>query len=106
MNIIRPGAQQLKRHCTFTVPMCSICNKEVDKFEMIREGEKTRLVAYCHGSTSETEPFEEWQLDRVYTYRAFSDPKRMVNRGRVLQGPHLNDVKGSWVGRLGKRLGR
>ncbi len=94
--------QELRR-ATFRCPVCEVCNKEVDRFEMVRDGDWTKLVAYCHGDTSETKPFREWEIDYIYSFRAFQDPKRKVNRGRIITPPRLQDLKGSWGGMLGIR---
>jgi len=89
------------RRVTFRTPICHICKKEVDKFEMVRkdnaEGE-LRLIAYCHGDTSESPWLNEHDMDFQYTYKAFIDPRRTTMGGKKILTPDPRDRNGyKWI---------
>lgn len=89
-------AMMPKRRATFQVPVCSICNKEVEKFELVRDGDFSTLVAYCHEDVSTSKPFREEELDKMYTFKAFLDRKRVTFEGTsILKPTDYNQLQGS-----------
>lgn len=93
--------QQLRR-CTFRVPICDICLKEVDKFEQVKGNQigVIKLVAHCHGDTSESPWLDVNKMDSFYTFRAFLDPKRQGRQGRVLKHVDHREIGGyKWLKR-------
>lgn len=90
--IATPNATELRR-VTFTTPICKLCNKEVDKFEMKRDQDKgtIQLVAYCHGDVSTSKEVDEARLDSLYSFKAFLDPRRDSLMGRKLVTPDFRD---------------
>lgn len=90
-----PEGQELRR-ATFTTPLCKLCNKEVDKFELKKEDGKIKLVAHCHGDTSESPWVDEYRVDTLYSYLAFKDPKRFSLQGRGKKLPTLRDTDSIW----------
>ncbi len=70
---------------TFPVPYCSICGHEVEKFEKIVEGDKVRLVAWCHDKAEER-VFDKEELGGAQYKLAFNDPAKRLYRGRNSRG--------------------
>lgn len=95
--IATPNATELRR-VTFATPICKICNKEVDKFEMKRNPEKgtIQLVAHCHGDVSTSKELDENRIDSLYSFKAFLDPKRDSLMGRRITAPDFRDAPRTW----------
>lgn len=91
--IASPNATELRR-VTFTTPICKICNKEVDKFEMQRNPEKgtIQLIAHCHGDVSTSKEVDEARMDSLYSFKAFLDPRRDSLMGRKIVTPDFREA--------------
>lgn len=89
------------RRVTFRTPICHICKKHVDKFEMVRHPNKEqtiKLIAYCHDDTSESEWLNEYDMDFQYTYKAFLDPRRTTVGGKKILTADPRDKNGfKWI---------